>query len=255
MYIAARLKSSLRPAAIHLIGGVVAASAIAILLFFIWFPWPYDEFSGGRNLFLMLIGVDVVCGPLLTLVLITEKKSKKLLVLDISLVLLIQVAAMTYGLHIAWQARPIYLVAEIDRFKAITKGELSDSDIQKLPPDLRSNFWKQPMVVGIRPPVSIEEKNRVLFDSVKGGRDYAERPEFYVTYDELVAKKSFAAGRNIADFIQKYPALAKWATEYSDRIKIPISEIRYLPIVAREDWIAILDQNGYIVEFLKGEGF
>lgn len=255
MYIAARLKSSLRPAAIHLVGGLAAASVIAILLFFIWFPWPYDEFSGGRNLFLTLIGVDVVCGPLLTLVLFTKKKTRKLLVLDISLVLLIQFFAMAYGLHIAWQARPIYLVAEIDRFKAITKVELSASDIQNLPKNLRSDFWKRPIIVGIRPPVSIEEKNMVLFDSVKGGRDYAERPEFYVIYDDVIAKKSFQAGRSIADFVLKYPELKNWATDYSKKIGIPVSDIRYLPIVAREDWIAVLDKNGYIAEFLKGEGF
>ncbi len=255
MSIVVRLRKSLRPAAIHLACGLIVACTIAALLFFIWYPSPYDEFSGGRNLFLLLIGVDVGCGPLLTLLLVTDTKPRRLLVVDITLVLLIQAAAMTYGMHVAWQARPIYLVAEVDRFKVITIGDLEEKDVRNLPPELRSGFWKKPLVVGIRPPISVEEKNKVLFESIKGGRDYAERPEFYISYGAASAKRSLEAGKRFADFIHKYPALQAWANNYAAREKISIDEIKYLPVMAREDWIALIDEDGYIAEFLKGEGF
>lgn len=255
MILVARLKRSLLPAAIHFFGGLIVVCAIAMVLFFVWYPWPYDEFSGGRSLFLMLIGVDVVCGPLLTLLLVTETKPRRLLVLDISLVLLIQGSAMAYGLYVAWQARPIYMVAEIDRFKIITNGELKPSEIQKLPSELRTGFWKKPIIVGIRPPTSIEEKNKVLFESLQGGRDYAERPEFYIPYRDDSAKKSLNAGRNLSNFVRKHPELQRWANEYAANRSSNIDDVKYLPIMAREDWIAILDVNGYVADFLKGEGF
>ena len=34
-----------------------------------------------------------------------------------------------------------------------------------------------------------------------------------------------------------------------------IKNLYYLPVVARQDWIAVLDMNGNILGFLKGNGF
>lgn len=255
MSIVVRLKKSIRPAAIHLAGGLVIACVLAVFIFAFWYPWPYDEFSGGRSLFVLLICVDVICGPLLTLLLVTESKSRKLLILDISLVLLIQISAMAYGLLTVWQARPLYLVAEIDRFKVITVGELSIKDIKRLPPTLQMGVLDRPKIVGVRPPISLEEKNKVLFESLSGGRDYAERPEFYVPYDALMARKLLKASRPLEIFIQKNPIFSNWARNYSDGINVPIGQIRYIPVIARQDWIAVLDGNGFPVEFVKGDGF
>ncbi|MEZ5719707.1 MAG: hypothetical protein R3E55_15010 [Burkholderiaceae bacterium] len=81
MILVARLKRSLLPAAIHFFWGIDCGVRHRHGVVFVWYPWPYDEFSGGRSLFLMLIGVDVVCGPLLTLLLVTETKPRRLLVL------------------------------------------------------------------------------------------------------------------------------------------------------------------------------
>jgi hypothetical protein len=36
---------------------------------------------------------------------------------------------------------------------------------------------------------------------------------------------------------------------------IPTNEWKYLPVLGREDWIALLDQSGMIRGFLKGDGF
>ena len=255
MHISKRIQQSLRPAGIHLAGSALAASCLAALIFFVWYPHPYDQFSGGRTLFFLLIGVDVVCGPLLTLLLYTKSKPPHLLYLDLGLIVLLQSCALAYGLHTAWMARPMYLVMEVDRFKAITRADLADEDIEKLPTELRTGIWKKPMVVGVRAPASVQEKNKVLFESTQGGKDYAERPEFYVPYSDKVASESIGRAKPLSLFLGKYPEMRDWAEKYSTANGVDIGNIKYLPIMAKSDWIAILDANGHAIYFLKGDGF
>lgn len=255
MQIQARLRQSLQPASIHFFVSALIACSVAGVIFGIWYPWPYHEFSGGRNIFLLMTGVDIVCGPILTLLLYTTSKPKKLLYMDLGLIFTIQIAALLYGASMAWSARPVYLVAEIDRFKVITRAEISTADIERLPKELRTGVWKRPMIVGIREPNSIEERNKVLFESLQGGRDYAERPEFYAAYAERSANKSLEKSKKLLDFVWKYPGLNAWAKSYAQAKNVPVELIRYLPVMAREDWIAILDQDGYVADFVKGDGF
>lgn len=255
MQIKSRLCQSLPPASIHFVISAIIACGIAGVIFGIWYPWPYHEFSGGRNIFLLMIGVDIVCGPILTLLVYTANKPKKLLYMDLGLIFAIQIAALLYGVSMAYSARPIYLVAEIDRFQVITRAEISDMDIERLPESLRAGIWSRPMIIGIREPNSIEERNKVLFESLQGGRDYAERPEFYVAYTERVANKSLEKSKRLVDFVLKYPGLNAWANNYALARGVPVNLIKYLPVKAREDWIAVLDGNGYVVDFVKGDGF
>lgn len=255
MQLSTRIRQSLRPAGIHLAGSMAVAACLAALIFWVWYPHPYDKFSGGRTLFFLLIGVDMVCGPLLTLLLYTKTKAPRLLYLDLSLILLLQSAALVYGVSTAWHARPMYLVAEVDRFKAITRTELTNDDIAKLPVELRTGVWKRPMIVGIRPPASIQEKNKVLFESIQGGKDYAERPEFYVPYSDKIASEALSRAKPISYFLAKHPEMHDRVENYSIASSIDLGNIKYLPIVAKDDWIAILDSSGYVASFLKGDGF
>lgn len=258
MQIPVRLRQSFPVAAVHLALGALIACMIAFVIFWIWYPYPYDEFSGGRNLFLLLIGVDLVCGPVLTLLLYTKSKSTKLLLIDLTLILVLQIGAMVYGVTTVWQARPVYLVAEIDRLKVVTQADINGLDpstLAVLPEELRTSIWHRPLVVGIRDPQSVEEKNKVMFESVQGGRDYAERPEFYIAYGEPSAQRSLEKGRVLTHFGKKYPSLQPDLEQYAASKGRSLDKIKYLPVIARQDWIAILDEKGYVDVFMKGDGF
>lgn len=89
-----------------------------------------------------------MCGPLLTFVLFSPKKSRKELRVDLTLVAAIQIAALGYGMWTVWQARPLYLVHEVDRFKAISAPDAKA--LKALPANLRPQFGAGPQVVGIR---------------------------------------------------------------------------------------------------------
>ena len=58
------------------------------------------------NIFLILLFVDVVCGPLLTLVLASPEKSHRAHAVDFTLIGTVQMLALLYGLLYVLQARP-----------------------------------------------------------------------------------------------------------------------------------------------------
>ena len=250
-----RFRADIQAASVHLLFSVFVALLAAAVVFGLWYPFPYRELSGGRELFLLIVAVDVVCGPLLTLVLFNHAKPRAELWRDLMLVALIQLGALGFGLHTVWQARPLFLVQEIDRFKVITGPMLDGDAVVALPAGLRPHWWTGPLTVAIREPKDAQERQAVLFESVQGGRDYAERPEFYLPYEGAAALKSLERAQPLAVFLQKQPDQQDAARKLALEKGADMAQWRYLPVIARQDWVAVLDQQGQIQGFLRGDGF
>ena len=250
-----RLYAALRAASFHLIISTIIAIIAATLVFGIWYPYPYRNLAGGRDLFFLIFTIDIVCGPLLTMVIFNPIKSRGELLRDLIFIIAIQIAALAYGLHIVWQARPVYLVLEVDRFKVVAAPELDASAIALLPEKLQPGPTKGPIVVAIREPKNSEERERVLFESVQGGRDYAERPEFYIPYEDEAALKSLQRSKALPTFLKRHPNQQSNAWDLAAKKRLKVSQLKYLPVQGRHDWIAVLDKNGNIQGFLEGDGF
>ena len=250
-----RIHASLRAASAHLLCSVAVALLAAALVFGLWYPFPYRELSGGRELFLLVMAADVISGPLLTLVLFNPGKSHGELWCDLGLVALIQLGALGYGLAMVWEARPLFLVQEIDRFKVIAAPDLHDASLAGLPAELQPRWWAGPRTVAIREPKDAKERQLVLFESVQGGRDYAERPEFYLPYQGAAALKSLQRAKPLAVFLQKQPDQQDAARKLALEKSADLAQWLYLPVIARQDWVAILDKQGQIQGFLRGDGF
>ena len=89
-----RIRFAAKVAGCHLSINIVVAALVAILVFYGWYPYPYQQMLGGLGLFALVAGIDVVCGPVLTAVLANPKKSTREMLVDIALVAIIQVSAL-----------------------------------------------------------------------------------------------------------------------------------------------------------------
>lgn len=255
LFMKTRFLAAAKVAIWHLLISALISVIAAALVFGAWYPFPYRELSGGRELFLWVVAVDVICGPLMTLVLFNPRKSRQELRLDIGLIAVLQISALMYGTWTTWLARPSYLVLEVDRFKVVSAAALEIDALDALPKDMAPSIWGGVKTVALRPPKSVEEKNKVLFESIEMGRDYAVRPEFYVRYEGAAALKSLERARPLETFLQQNPQqrpAAEAIAKNSSGLKI---DLKYLPVMGREDWIAILDTHGMVQGFLKGDGF
>ncbi len=255
MTLSLRFRAALQAASIHLMCSVGVALLAAAAVFGLWYPFPYRELSGGRELFLLVVAVDVVCGPLLTMVLFNPAKPRAELWRDLGLVALIQLGALGYGMWTVWAARPLFLVQEVDRFKVVGAPDLRGASTAKLSTALKPHWWKGPLTVAIREPKDEQERQTVMFESVEGGRDYAERPEFYLPYEGAAALKSLQRAKPLAVFLQKQPDQQGAALKLALEKGVDLKEWFYLPVIARQDWIAVLDKQGQIQGFLRGDGF
>ncbi|CAN5130782.1 fimb protein [soil metagenome] len=256
-FVRVRVRTAKKIFFIHLACSFILALLSAILVFGLWYPYPYNEISGGREIFLLIIGVDVVCGPLLTLVLFSPSKKKSELRRDLGLVLLIQLGALGFGLFTVWQARPLFLVMERERFKVVAKPDLrltSDplavTAWAKLSGSLKPKWFEGPKIVALRESINENESTQVMIDYTLGGRDFSDRPEFYIPYSNVNALK-FA--KPLEFFLKKYPALQVIANRLALEKGASIATWSYLPIVARKDWVVILGGQGQIEGFLPGK--
>lgn len=250
-----RFRAAFKATLVHFSLSLFVALLAAAFVFGLWYPFPYRELAGGRELFVLIMAVDVVCGPLLTFVLYNPAKPQAELVRDLGLVFIIQLAALGYGMHTVWQARPLFLAQEVDRFKVIQGPSVDADALNALPNELKPGFLSGPVVVAIREPKDLQERQKVMFESVQGGRDFGERPEFYQPYGGANALKSLNRAKLLSVFLQKQPDQLAVAQKMATEKKADITQWMYLPVVARQDWIAILDQQGQIQGFLKGDGF
>lgn len=236
---------------VHFSASLAVALVVGALVFGVWFPHPYRQLAGGTELFLLIMAVDLVCGPLLTLVLFNPAKPRRELVMDLGLVVLVQLAALAYGVWTLHAARPLYLVNEVDRFKVIALVDVDGAELDKLPASLQPSFFKGPQTVGLRE-ASKEEREKVMFESVQGGRDYGERPSFYVNYEGI---KAYEKARPVSDFVKKHPARQEDLNQLTGSSAQAAAQWRYLPVIARQDWVAVLNARGEIVGYMQGDGF
>jgi hypothetical protein len=251
-----RFRRALRAAGWHLLASAVVAALAAALVFGVWYPYPFRELVGGRELFLIVVGVDVVCGPLLTLVLFNHLKSRRELTLDLSLVALIQLAALVYGLHTVVQARPVYLAFEVDRFRAVT---LADIQLDKLQPELGGLHdigWGGPKVIGVRTPKDNEEMMRSL-DLSLGGIDQAVRPDWWVPYEQVKARV-LEKSRPLSDLRAKRPELKSQIDASIAATGTGEDRLVWLPITSFQStgWVAFLDaSSAQIKSYAPIDGF
>ena len=118
------LKYRLRASAIHLAISLSVATLAALVVFGWWYPYPYRELSGGRELFALVVVVDVVLGPLIMLVIFNVAKTRRHLMMDFTVIGLLQVAALAYGLWTVFVARPVHLVFEYHRMAVVSAADV-----------------------------------------------------------------------------------------------------------------------------------
>lgn len=177
------LKNRLFAASMHL-GVSLVIAGLAWMLVSKWlYPYPFMEISGGRQLFVLLVSVDVVLGSILTFSVFGSGKLRRVLVRDLMIIGMLQLTALGYGLSTMYVARPIYLVHEVDRFKVVTAADLDESDLRDAPPQFRHLSISGVQTIGIRQARDNADKLRSL-DLELAGKDLSLQTEWWQPLSE-----------------------------------------------------------------------
>jgi len=222
------MKEKLRASFIHLL---ISTFVITTFYFFIvntWYPAPYFQVSGLVGILLLLVGIDLVLGPLLTF--IVFKKNKPSLKLDLSVIASIQIIALCYGIYTVYNGHPVYVAYAVDRFTLVTPEEVNPKDAKYK--DLIVSTFGKPKIVYAKLPDSPEERNKLLFSSAGGGKDiehYAQYYEPIENYTDNIRQRSISVENLLV-----YPDAKKRIEAFlSDQNKLA-SEFSFLPLLGRK---------------------
>ncbi len=247
------LRHRARAAGLHLLISLTLAALVAALVFGLWYPGIYRHISGGRALFLLVMGVDVVLGPLLTFAVFNLRKGWPHLRRDLAVIGVIQLAALGYGIYTVCIARPVAMVYEVDRFRVLIADEVYRKELPKARPEYRRLPLTGPWQLGARKPQGADEKNDALFGGVEGA-DIGQRPLFWQPYADSMAD-ALGRAKPVALLLKQYPAQAAELSAQLREFKVDAASARFLPVMARGNWVAVLDAHGAIAGFLPVEGF
>lgn len=232
----ARLHASL----LHLLASILAAALVAGLVFLWWFPWPYRELAGGRELFWLVVGVDVVMGPVLTFVVFNRRKSAGELRRDVAVIVALQLGALAYGMWSVAQARPVYLVYEVDRFRVVTAADIDPATLHQARHGLDRLPWTGPRLIAVRRPEAGAEMNQSI-DLALRGIDLSVQPAFWVPFEAEQAL-ALARARPLPQLIARLPAQAQALHQAAAQTGRAVEGLHYLPLTARSAfWTALVD--------------
>jgi len=231
-----------RATSIHLaLSAVIATGLIAVMLL-LWYPPPYFRLMGGLLLIALIAGCDVVLGPLMTL--IVFKSGKKGLVIDLTIIAFLQAAALTYGLHTMFEARPVFVVFAVDRFEVSAANEIRDDQLVKARPEFASLPLTGPRVVGAVLP---NDPNKRLDLAIRGmnfgSGDIRTLPQQYVPYADVKGVIAYKA-HPLTDLLRKHPGARGAIADNLDVVRDGPNGLAYVPIVSRfHSMSAIVDRR------------
>ncbi|WP_445404251.1 TfpX/TfpZ family type IV pilin accessory protein [Acinetobacter vivianii] len=167
----------------HLAISFFIALIVVGVVFFVWYPYPLAKAVGVTHIFLMMLAIDVIIGPLLGL--LVYKEGKKSLKMDLSIIILIQVLALGYGVYSIAQGRPAWLAYYVDRIQLVRNNEILDQNIEKALPQYQQPSWLKSQFVGVEFAKESSARKNDMFAEVLGGISIAQKPERYVPLDKV----------------------------------------------------------------------
>lgn len=167
----------------HLVISFFIALIVVGVVFFIWYPSPLVKAVGVTHIFLMMLAIDVIIGPLLGL--LVYKEGKKSLKMDLSIIILIQISALGYGVYSIAQGRPAWLAYNVDRFELVRNNEILTEQIAQASPQYQQPSLLKPQFVGVEFAKDNSVRKNDMFAEVLGGISIAQKPERYVPLDKV----------------------------------------------------------------------
>jgi hypothetical protein len=247
------LRSRSRAAGVHLMISAAVAALAAALVFGLWYPDRYRLLSGGQGLFFLVVSVDVVLGPLLTFAVFDTRKGRLCLRRDLAVIAALQMSALAYGLYAVCVVRPVALVFEVDRFRAISAIDVYQPELPQARPEYRRLPMSGPWLLGARSAQVGAERNEALFMGLRG-IDTGQRPIFWQSYAESRAD-ALERSRPVGKLIEHYPDRNDQLRAILGDLKIAPDEARFLPLMARGDWVVLMNASGEVIGFAPYDGF
>lgn len=223
----------------HLGISIFIAVVSLYLVFMVWHPAPLAKAVGVTYIFIMMLAIDAILGPVLTLII--AKKDKKSLKFDLSVIIALQVAAFSYGIYNIAISRPVYIAFDTSRFEVVQANEIPKASLKQAQAPYQHLGWGAPTYVAVAAVKNDKERSARLFQELETGIAPSKQPHLYEPLDKQwsvindkakpISKLYQSNDKSRVDgVIDKYPSIIAW-----------------LPLVAYEqDMVVLIGDNSVI---------
>jgi len=211
---------------IHLGISLSIFGVLAYLVAKVWYPDFFFQTDGGWQGLRLLLGVDLVLGPLLTLVVF--RAGKPGLRFDLTVIGILQSACLVAGVWIVHGERPLAIVYIDGSFYSVTAQSFKEVD--EPVPDLSALPGPYPKWASVELPQDFAEQSTVRGNMLRAQRMLSTLSDRYVPFDVTqVDDREARPVEEIADQDRDSNALPMWLTEHGGSV----DDYRFFPFGGR----------------------
>jgi hypothetical protein len=177
----------LRAFGLHLASSATALTLVLGALWLGWYRWPGWYLSSVLHVVGIVVLVDVVLGPTLTLTVANPGKRRSVLARDIAVIVTVQLVALVYGGVTLWRGRPLYYTFSVDRLELVQASDLKADDInrgRRENPALAPWWDSRPRWIWAPLPQASQEAQKIITESVFGGTDVIQMPRYFRPWEQ-----------------------------------------------------------------------
>jgi len=170
---------------LHIFGSVSLFALSLGVLYFGWYRWPGWYLAGALTIVLMMAGIDVVLGPLLTFIIANPNKPRRELARDISIIVAVQLIAAGYGITTLWNGRPLYYTYSERFLEMVQASEISSEQAalgRRLNPALAPHWYSLPRWIYAPLPKDPKLAEEIMKASITGGSDVVQMPRYFQSW-------------------------------------------------------------------------
>jgi len=172
---------------VHLLSSATILLLILGSLYFGWYRWPGWYLTDVTRVVLVMACVDVVLGPILTLIIANQKKSRRVLARDIGIIVAAQLCALTYGSVSLWNGRPLYYAYSEGVLQLVQAYDIDDNEAalgQQQNPSLAPHWYSLPRWIWAPLPQDAEASQQIVAAAVlSGGDDVISMPKYFKSWE------------------------------------------------------------------------
>ncbi len=229
------MRFRLKAFSLHLLSSATVLTLILGSLYFGWYRWPGWHLTDVKTVVLVMVCVDVVLGPTLTLIIANQQKSRRELTRDIGIIVVVQLCALTYGSVSLWNGRPLYYAFSETVLQLVQSYDIDARDAEtgrQQNPALAPHWYSLPRWIWAPLPQNAEESRKIVVSAVTGGDDVISMPKYFKPWED-----GLSSLRNKLKKVDDVPYFAKSEKKkLKERMKaagLPDDQVNTMPLTGR----------------------
>lgn len=233
---------------IHLGLCTVLYILLLYLILFHWYPQPYFAADGGWQGIRLITGVDLVLGPLLTL--IVFKPGKPGLRRDLTLIGVLQTVAIVWGTWLVYEQRTAMVTYAYGSFYTLNPEQLQSAGEKAI--QIAKQAETIPPYGFIRLPENPRERTDFVLKTVFAGRPLHQLGDRY----EILGKSNLSEMLSQGLKLDQYLSISEQNQRSIDRFLVrhggKLEDYAFFPLVGRyeEPLLALRRSDGTILDTL-----